>query len=252
MEDPFADPVKSSNPFADPRSSSNPFAEPARPARSVPKGNTYIPDIRRSRGQSVDAASRGNKATSMYRPPSSAVNSRYPSTIAPSRDSYRDTVYSSFSANVRKGKGRSDPFDLERPELWRPRENANSAAFSPNSFNTTDTPGAPRAGNAYNPKQQSARVKSSATYASKYSSGVSSLGDWGDPGPDLGPRSGSSSLRANASSNGGSTDFSTSKLAQSNLAETKQEWNEKRGKDNVSPLSVYSKVSSKDGVGKAM
>lgn len=252
MEDPFADPVKGSNPFADPKPSSNPFADPARPERSVPKGNTYIPDIRRSRGQSVDTASRGNKATSMYGPPSSAVNSRYPSTIAPSRDSYRDTVYSSFSANVRKGKGRSDPFDLERPELWRPRESANDAAFYPKPLNATNPPGAARAGNAYNPIQQSARVKSSATYASKYSSGVSSLGDWGDPGPDLGPGSGSSSLRANASSNGGSTDFSTSKGAQSSLGGLKQEWDEKRGKDNVSPLSVYSKASSKGGVGKAM
>jgi hypothetical protein len=251
-DDPFADPVKGSNPFADPKPMSNPFADPAHPERSVPKGNTYISDTRRSRGQSVDAISKGNKATSMYRPPSTAVDSRYPSTIAPSRDSYRDTVYSSFSANVRKGKGRSDPFDLERPELWRPRENANSAVFYSNSLNTTNSPGASRAGNAYNPKQQSARVQSNATYASKYSSGVSSLGDWGDPGPDLGPGSGSSSLRANASSNGGSTDFSTSKGVQNSLAELKQEWDEKRGKDNISPLSVESKASSKGGVGKAM
>jgi hypothetical protein len=248
MEDPFADPLEGSNPFADPKPSSNPFADPAHPGRSVSKGNTYIPDIRRSRGQSVDATSRGNKATSMYRPPSSAVDSRYPSTIAPSRDSYRDTVYSSFSANVRKGKGRSDPFDLERPELWRSKENASGAAFYPNSLNTTNPPGAARAGNAYNPNQQSARVKSSATYASKYSSGVSSLGEWGGPGPDLGPGSGSSSLRANASSNSGSTDFSTSKGAPSSLAGLKQDWDERRGRDNVSPLSV----ESKGGVGKAM
>jgi hypothetical protein len=262
MDDPFADPIKGSSqawkpgttadPFADPKPNSNPFADPARPERSVTKANTYISDIRRSRGQSVDATSRGNNATSMYRPPSTAVDSRYPSTIALSRDSYRDTVYSSFSANARKGKGRSDPFDLERPELWRPREDTDSAAFYPNPLNTADPPRASRAGNAYNSRQQSARVQSTATYASKYSSGVSSLGDWGEPGPDLGPGSGSSSLRANASSNGGSTDFSANKGAQSSLEEMKQEWDEKRGKDNISPQSMGSKASSKGGVGKAM
>jgi hypothetical protein len=263
MDDPFADPVKgssqawkpgnsSANPFADPKPSSNPFADPARPERSIAKGNTYISDIRRSRGQSVDATNRGNNATSMYRPPSTAVDSRYPSTIAPSRDSYRDTVYSSFSANARKGKGRSDPFDLERPELWRPREDTDSTAMYPNPLSTAGPPRASRAGNAYNSRQQSARVMSTATYGSKYSSGVSSLGDWGEPGPDLGPGSGSSSLRANASSNGGSTDFSANKGAQSSLDEMKQEWNERRGKDNISPQSVESKASSKGGVGKAM
>ncbi|PMD42542.1 hypothetical protein L207DRAFT_581200 [Hyaloscypha variabilis F] len=263
MEDPFADPIKGSsqawkpgnstaNPFADPKPNSNPFSDPARPERSVTKANTYISDIRRSRGQSVDAASRGNNATSMYRPPSTTVDSRYPSTIAPSRDSYRDTLYSSFSANARKGKGRSDPFDLERPELWRPRENTDSAGMYPNPLTTAGPPLASRTGNAYNPRQQSARVMSTATYGSKYSSGVSSLGDWGEPGPDLGPGSGSSSLRANASSNGGSTDFSRSKVAQGSLDEMKQEWDAKRGKDNVSPQSMESEASSKGGVGKAM
>jgi len=96
---------------------------------------------------------------------------------------------------------------------------------------------------------------STATYASKYSSGVSSLGDWGEPGPDLGPGSGSSSLRANASSNGGSTDFSANGgkgPLQGNLDNLRQEWDEKRGKDNVSPQSMESKASSKGGVGKAM
>jgi len=264
MDDPFADPIKGSsqawkpgksaaNPFADPKFNSNPFADPARPERSIAKANTYISDMRRSRGQSVDATSRGNNTTSTYRPPSTAVDSRYPSTIAPSRDSYRDTVYSSFSANARKGKGRSDPFDLERPELWRPREITDRAAIYPNSLGTAAPPRTSRAGNAYNSKQQQpARVTSTETYGSKYSSGVSSIGDWGEPGPDLGPGSGSSSLRANASSNGGSTDFSADKGAQSSLDEMKQEWDERRGKDNISPQSVESKASSKGGVGKAM
>jgi len=104
------------------------------------------------------------------------------------------------------------------------------------------------------------RVVSNATYASKYSSGVSSLGDWGDPGPDLGPGSSSnSSLRGNASSNG-SGDFSFgaadvqaiygggSGVIKGSLTEMQNQ----RDKGNVSPVSLGSQASSKRGVGKAM
>jgi len=266
IDDPFADPIKASSqawkpgnsidPFADPKPSSNPFTDPARPERSIPKANTYIAHIQRSRGQSVDTTNRGNNATSMYRPPSAAVGPRYPSSIAPSRDSYRDTVFSSFSANVRKGKGRSDPFDLERPELWRPRENIDNDAMYPNPLNIANQSRASGPGNAYSSqRQQSGRVLSAASYTSKYSSGVSSLDDWGEPGPDLGPGSESSSLRVNASSNGGSTNFSANSgkgATQGGLYDMRQEWDEKRGNDNVSPQSMMSKASSKGGVGKAM
>ncbi|KUJ10638.1 uncharacterized protein LY89DRAFT_700595 [Mollisia scopiformis] len=252
-DDPFADPVKgagwrpppstnpASNPFADPVSNrSNPFADPpTRPGATIPKANTYITDIRRSRGQSVDNTT-SNKPTSMYRPPSTAVGSRYPSSLAPSRDSYRDTVFSSFSANARKGKGRSDPFDLERPELWRPKD-TNSTAMYPAALNTK--PDMVGQGTGTN-----SRAISTTSYLSKYSSGVS-LGEWGDPGPDLGPGSGSSSLRGNASSNG-SQDFSAAARGyfgeQQPVAEN---WDQSRDKNNVSPLS---RTSSKGGVGKAM
>jgi len=96
---------------------------------------------------------------------------------------------------------------------------------------------------------------SAASYTSKYSSGVSSLDDWGEPGPDLGPGSESSSLKVNASSNGGSTNFSANSgkgAMQGGLYDMRQEWDEKRGNDNVSPQSMMSKASSKGGVGKAM
>lgn len=103
------------------------------------------------------------------------------------------------------------------------------------------------------------RVVSNATYASKYSSGVSSMGDWGDPGPDLGPGSSNSSLRGNASSNGsGDFTFGVSDsraiygggggVIQGSLAEIQSQ----RDRDNVSPISLESKSSSKGGVGKAM
>lgn len=190
--DPFADPTlppakqapSYTNPFADP---TNPFADPEGPAIPQPsaaKTNTYIADIRRSRGQSIDAATTSNNATSsMYRPPST---SRYPSTIAPSRDSYRDTVYSSFSANARKGKGRSDPFDLERPELWKPR--IESKDMYPPPLNSTRNANAKAQGilGMDVGGQPGKRV----TYnSSKYSSGVSGLSEWGDPGPDVAPGS---------------------------------------------------------------
>jgi hypothetical protein len=189
--DPFTDPAPKpttaySNPFADP---TNPFSDPpARPEPSIPKPNTYIADIRRSRGQSIDATTTANNAsntTSMYRPPST---SRYPSTIAPSRDSYRDTVFSSFSANVRKGKGRSDPFDLERPELWKPR--IESTDMYPPPLTSARM-------NASNAKAQGilgmdvgGQPGKRITYnSSKYSSGISGISEWGDPGPDVAPGS---------------------------------------------------------------
>jgi hypothetical protein len=263
-DDPFADPVKPSagwrppNPSAN--GSSNPFADPpSRPQPTVPKASTYIAKIRRSRGQSVDATTTSNNASSAlnnnaYRPPSTAVASRYPSSIAPSRDSYRDTVFSTFSANVRKGKGRSDPFDLERPELWRPRDDVVSKDMYPRPLNSGVQSG--RVSVA-----QPRIISTTGTYTSKYSSGVSSIGDWGEPGPDLGPGSGSSSMRGNASSNGGSGDFSGKGIygtdgLQGRSAEIGKgegtTWDTVRKKDNVSPVSVESKASSKNGVGKAM
>lgn len=98
--------------------------------------------------------------------------------------------------------------------------------------------------------------------SSKYSSGVSSLGDWGDPGPDLGPGSSNSSLRGNASS--GDFDAVDARavygagggVVQGSLAEIsgsqREEWDSRRGEGNISPMSVESKASSKGGVGKAM
>ena len=287
MQDPFADPSQSnanknqpwqpSNPSSKP--GTNPFADPIYPPeRSIPKQQTYIADIRRSRGLSVDAtnpnlpsfASNNNKTNSV------APTSRYPSSIAPSRDSYRDTVFSSFSANARKGKGRSDPFDLERPELWRPKiQNPPMPAprdstrdLYPNPLRMSSLRGQPMA----RPDSQGAQpkvvsvatpriVSATGTYGSKYSSGVSSIGEWGDPGPDLGPGSASSSVRANASSTGsseqvygkGSGGVIKGSLAEmSPTGEGTMGWDQRRQRDNASPISVESQASSKGGVGKAM
>ncbi|TVY84756.1 hypothetical protein LSUE1_G000567 [Lachnellula suecica] len=257
-DDPFADPITTKTTTQNPpRNNLNPFADPiSQPQPSIPKQNTYVQDIRRSRGQSIDATQNGPAAYG--RPPSTvALTSRYPSTIAPSRDSYRDTVFSSWSANGRKGKGRSDPFDLERPELWRNGGNVlsgnrasrtrgfsisgrESAALYPSPLTTNNLP-PPRVVSTATP-----RVASIDTYGSKYSSGVSSFAGWGDPGPDLGPGSVNSSLRGNASSSGGSADFG------SNGDWNRQQQLASQGDGNVSPVSFGSGVSSLNGVGKAM
>ncbi|KAI0409362.1 hypothetical protein F4802DRAFT_245887 [Xylaria palmicola] len=159
---------EASNPFSD----ANALPAPARPANM---GNgtvngaggpaTYVQNIRRSRGYSVSAAN--------ARPPSGATTARMPSM-------YRVSRVSVETSDTRRNKFRSDPFDLDRPELL---------AQSPG-------PGAPGAlgrrpsnprGLPSMPQPAHARADS---FTSKYSSGVSSLGEWSDPGPDVGPAAG--------------------------------------------------------------
>jgi hypothetical protein len=289
--DPFADPVPAAKSQTvgwvppNPNSSSSPFSDPVpQPERSIPKAKTYISDIRRSRGLSVDA---GNDTSAYaanntaYRPPSTATGSRYPSSIAPSRDSYRDTVFSAFSSNARKGKGRSDPFDLERPELWhskilpvqeikrsstRPRgasiEGRESTDMYPNPLQPNPVRKssmrvtAIRRTDSNDPQP---RIVSNNWYASKYSSGVSNIGDWGDPGPDLGAGIASNSgLRGNALSNDRGNFVNPAArvvygedVVKGSLAEIQNPRNSidtRRAKDNVSPIS---NANSKHGVGKA-
>ena len=253
-QDPFADPAPKSNAgnqaWKPPNTSTNPFADPiAPPSRSIPKGNTYISEIRRSRGLSMDTTSKvasqniTNTNTNPNLPPSTTNNkttsiaptSRYPSSIAPtSRNSFRDTVLSSFSANVRKGKGRSDPFDLERPELWRPKfqnppmpaPRDSTKALYPDPLQTSSPRKEPRVVSTAG----SRIVSETGTYASKYSSGVGSDTEWGDPGPDIG------SIRSD----------------ESVLGSAEMGWDRLREVENGTPVSLESKASSKGVVGKAM
>ena len=263
-DDPFADPIHAWKPPkpGTTSTSENPFADPVtRPAATIPKANTQIVDIRRSRGQSTDATTNANNASTYlnnaYRPPSTAVASRYPSSIAASHDSYRDTVFSSFSTNARKGKGRSDPFDLERPDLWRPRDphsttSSTIAQASPYDPARMSALRSPQTGAAENEIQigrvsvAQPRVISTNTFTSRYSSGASSLAEWGDPGPDLGPQSGNSSLRGDANGMAMYDDMASQRR--------QAEWGSSRNQDNVSPVSLMSTKSrtSKGSVGKAL
>jgi hypothetical protein len=259
--DPFADPPSKCTdpqPPAFSKPGANPFVDPtSQPSRSIPKQQTYVEDIRRSRRLSTSNNRNNatfNRPQTSNKPVSVLVTSRYPSSIG-SRDSYRDTVLSSVSTsnNLRRGKGRSDPFDLERPELWRPKVHQPNPPMparvparvdSAPRESTMDMRGYPKAlpgqmgaiANEGSPLRDSRgpmprvvsggmpRITSTTgTYTSKYSSGVSesdNFEDWGDPGPELRTGSdGSSSM-----------------------------WNQMRDANNVSPLSL----ASEEGVGKAM
>ena len=208
MDDPFRDPIAAASYK---RETNNPFADPVALHRpSMQKENTYVRDIRRSRGQSVDATAKSplmqhrSRGLSIYNiagaPPVPA--SRYPSTITPTRDSYRDTVYSSYSGvtNGRKGKGRSDPFDLERPELWpkvqtppEPMPHMRNISVTSPTIRNTSIP--EEAAPTPRPRVVSvdADRNSGGSYTSRYS-GQSETevlnGECQGPGPDLGPGNG--------------------------------------------------------------
>ncbi|KAM0322426.1 hypothetical protein ACHAQA_009493 [Verticillium albo-atrum] len=140
------------NPFAD----SNAIAAPGFAARP---GANYIEALRRSRGTSF-----GGLAT------------RPPSTQAPRSPRY-DSVYRESGASVdsfatRRNKCRSDPFDLERPDLL----------LSQGGSEAGDSRASRASGGPKRPWPAHMRSES---LQSKYSSGVGSNG-WSEPGPDVG------------------------------------------------------------------
>ncbi|OHF04384.1 hypothetical protein CORC01_00236 [Colletotrichum orchidophilum] len=153
-------------------SDNNPFSDAnaiSAPAAARKPSSTYVADVRRSRGTSVGGAT--------TRPPSG-------STYSPRLDSiYRDSTQSVESFATRRNKFRSDPFDLERPELLGSSlgSSGGSRATQASSNYSESGGGAPRV-----PGSAHTRADS---FSSKYSSGVSMDG-WSDPGPDVGPSSG--------------------------------------------------------------
>ncbi|KAH8167680.1 hypothetical protein CIB48_g562 [Xylaria polymorpha] len=158
---------EASNPFSD----ANALPVPVRPANASNAGGpaTYVQNVRHSRGHSVSAAT--------TRPPSSA---RIPSM-------YRESRMSVETSDTRRIKFRSDPFDLDRPELFAqslgPRTGPGPGPSTRTAFNNNDDPRVglpvPRLTHAHNE-----------SFTSKYSSGISSMGEWSDPGPDVGPAAG--------------------------------------------------------------
>ncbi|KAK4156445.1 hypothetical protein C8A00DRAFT_30732 [Chaetomidium leptoderma] len=188
----------SGNSVANPFSDTNAIRDPP-PA--MPKPTSYVADIRRSRSNSGGGGGRQ---------PSTVYNYGNNNNNRESAGSLR-SLATATTANMRN-KFRSDPFDLERPELLggtkatRPPTSSSSSSNSSTAATagsaTPDSAAAAAATTVKDP-QYPARTRARAdsftsrySKYSKYSSGVSvvsamsvveSMGDWSDPGPDVGP-----------------------------------------------------------------
>ncbi|OBT72724.1 hypothetical protein VF21_08812 [Pseudogymnoascus sp. 05NY08] len=188
---PFSDPTPAAPSTATRTLAPNPFADPATAAAGVSRpqpsvGTTYVADVRRSRGQSFSTPRHPSIRTSRER----------------SRD--RDTMLSSATTNTRRGKGRSDPFDLERPELLRgvgagtrgsvlsDVQELPSSAGSSLKGGVAGGGGDKMVGATAGGGEKVLGVGlNHESWTSRYSRGSSAgFSDWGDPGPDLGPRGG--------------------------------------------------------------
>ncbi|KAK7931908.1 hypothetical protein PG985_002620 [Apiospora marii] len=145
-------PLSTSPAAADPFADANAIRPPTQ-SKQVGPPSTYADNVRRSRGQSVEGS----------RPPSSRPRTG---------TMYRDSGDSVESFQTRRNKFRSDPFDLDRPELLSSSASASSSQNMPPMAQVPSAPGR-------------AHTRAS-SYSSKYSSGVNSLEDFGDPGPDIG------------------------------------------------------------------
>jgi hypothetical protein len=145
----------------------NPFSDANAVVPSVPKPGTYVAEMRRSRGQSVGGAG----GAGQQRPPSSTVGG------------YRESGVSVESFGTRRNKFRSDPFDLERPELLGRTGGSMSSSAGATVGSSSRISGGVGTGDVRRPAGAHTRTDS---FTSKYSSGIS-MGDWSDPGPDVGP-----------------------------------------------------------------
>ncbi|KAF7520218.1 hypothetical protein G7054_g12849 [Neopestalotiopsis clavispora] len=146
------------NPFSD----ANAVRPPTATKQAGPA--TYVQNIRRSRGMSVGGAT-----------------TRPPSTNAPSV--WRESSASVESFATRRNKFRSDPFDLDRPELL-----SSSAGSVPMLPRDSRASGGVRVSGGPLPPHP-AHTRNPSLTSSKYSSGVTSIDQWSDPGPDVGPAS---------------------------------------------------------------
>ncbi|KAL1911036.1 hypothetical protein Sste5344_003209 [Sporothrix stenoceras] len=169
FDDPFSDTNAIAHQSAKPApltvsQANNPFSD-ANAISSNAKPNTYVADIRRSRGQNDP----NFQSESMY------------------RDSIQTVA--TVDTSAKRNRFRSDPFDLERPELLQLGRSTPKTATSSNMSvaGSSNAPsrlsGGVGTGDIRRPRAAHQRGDS---FTSKYSSGVS-MGDWSDPGPDVGP-----------------------------------------------------------------
>ena len=195
-DDPFSDANALAHQSAKPAplivsQADNPFSD----ANAIrPKPSTYVADIRRSRGQSVDQGGAG-----------AGVGVGIAGGAAVRQSNFRgDSVYRESALSVdtfatrRNNKFRSDPFDLEplRGAAQQQRATSSNMSTAGSSMppRLSDVPssggassgrlsGGVGTGDIRRPRAAHQRSES---FSSKYSSGIS-MGDWSDPGPDVGP-----------------------------------------------------------------
>ncbi|EOO02545.1 hypothetical protein UCRPA7_1924 [Phaeoacremonium minimum UCRPA7] len=198
-DDPFSDSNAIAHQSAKPApltvsQANNPFSDAnAIPGPVVPKPSTYVADIRRSRGQSVSGPPPNSTDPRRSRGKSIGGN-RPPSNTAGMGMYGRESTASVDSFATRRNKFRSDPFDLERPELLSrpnvPSSNVSTAGSSAPRFSDFEGSNSRFSnGVGMNPAAVRKPVPTHSrreSYSSKYSSGIS-MGDWSDPGPDVGP-----------------------------------------------------------------
>lgn len=212
-EDPFSDlnAVTSSKQRAGPPMASganNPFSDANAVMDPIPrKPATYIADIRRSRGQSVDSTIDMNKAYNIRG--LRVVNEEAAGTVngaaaGRGQSFYRDSQVSAASFEsfaTKRDKFRSDPFDLEQlsSQVSGSIPNFTSRALY-------EMGGADRVSSSGSISQQyqmsigslgpgilsrpaPAHTRHLSDTSSKYTSGISegTLAEWSDPGPDVGP-----------------------------------------------------------------
>lgn len=174
---------KSDNPFSDANAITAPLA-------TASKGGpaNYVANVRRSRGQSTGGGAGG----SGNRPPSNSGTTYRLDSIY-----NRESVNSVDSFQARRNKFRSDPFDLDRPELLSSSGGSSRQKVTSSNVSTAGDSTAPRlssntsgsGGNANANNglgERNLRRTRADSFTSKYSSGIS-MGDWSDPGPDVGP-----------------------------------------------------------------
>ncbi|KAI1458516.1 hypothetical protein F4805DRAFT_115335 [Annulohypoxylon moriforme] len=180
FDDPFSDVNAIGNNTAKAKpivvsAANNPFSDAnaiAAPSAAAGGGlTTYVHNVRRSRGHSVNSAGINRQASNAGARMNSVMNSMY-----------RESNASISTVGTRRNKFRSDPFDLDRPDLL----SANSS-FDATIRASRGSKGMP-APMPNTPRQAHMRSES---FTSKYSSGVSavsiSMSQWSDPGPDVGP-----------------------------------------------------------------
>ncbi|KAH8174858.1 hypothetical protein LIA77_06277 [Sarocladium implicatum] len=147
---------RGADPFADTNAApapkpSDPFSDVNVVQQTQKPPKTYVTDVRRSRGASVGGAVRASNMSSVY----------------------RDSVRSDDSFGTRRNKFRSDPFDLELDHRRLP------------SYENVEP--MPTVNPIYGlpPRPTSLKQGHDSYTSSRYTK--SSIGDWSDPGPDIGP-----------------------------------------------------------------